>query len=87
VLITGGAKGIGAAITKTCAQEGAVAVAVDRDAQAYERFRDELSKQNLKASFIPMDLSSVENCEAIVQQAVAQFEHIHALVNNTGIND
>jgi len=30
VLVTGGAKGIGAAITKTCAQEGAIAVAVDR---------------------------------------------------------
>ena len=30
VLITGGAKGIGAAITKLCAQEGAVPVVIDR---------------------------------------------------------
>jgi L-fucose dehydrogenase len=87
ILITGGAKGIGAAITRTCVQEGAIAVAVDRDAQACERFRDELSKQNLKASFIPMDLSSAEDCEAIVRQTAAQFEHIDALVNNAGIND
>jgi len=87
VLITGGAKGIGAAITRTCLQEGAIAVAVDRDAEACERFRHELTKQNLKAGFIPMDLSSAENCQAIVQQAVAQFEHIDALVNNAGIND
>jgi L-fucose dehydrogenase len=87
VLITGGAKGIGAAITKTCAQEGAIAVAVDRDAQACERLQDELSKQALKASFIVMELSSAENCEAIVKQTAAQFEHIDALVNNAGIND
>jgi L-fucose dehydrogenase len=87
VLITGGAKGIGAAITKTCAQEGATAVAVDRDAQACERLHHELSKQTLKASFIVMDLSSAENCAAIVKQTAAQFEHIDALVNNAGIND
>jgi FlaA1/EpsC-like NDP-sugar epimerase len=43
VLVTGGAKGIGAAITRTCAQEGAIAVAVDRDVQACQRLRDELS--------------------------------------------
>ena len=31
VLITGGAKGIGEAISKACAQEGAIPVVVDRD--------------------------------------------------------
>ena len=43
VLVTGGAKGIGAAISRTCAQEGAIAVAVDRDVSAGEKLRDELS--------------------------------------------
>jgi len=87
VLVTGGAKGIGAAITKTCAQEGAIAVAVDRDAQACQQLHDELSGHGLQMSFIAMDLSSAENCKAIVQQAIATFDHIDALVNNAGIND
>jgi L-fucose dehydrogenase len=87
VLITGGAKGIGAAITRTCAQEGAVAVAVDRDARACQRFLDELNRQGLTAHFIVMDLSSAENCRAIVEQTVARFEQIDGLVNNAGIND
>ena len=87
VLVTGGAKGIGAAITKTCAQEGAIAVAVDRDAQACQQLHDELSAQGLQTSFIAMDLSSSENCKAVVQQAIATFDHIDALVNNAGIND
>jgi L-fucose dehydrogenase len=87
VLVTGGAKGIGAAIVKTCAQEDAIAVAVDRDAQASQQLHAELSIQRLKTSFISMDLSSAESCKAIVQQTIATFGHIDALVNNAGIND
>ena len=85
VLVTGGAKGIGAAITRTCAQEGAVAVAVDRDVLACQQL--ELSAQGLQISFIAMDLSPATNCKAIVQQVIATFDHIDALVNNAGIND
>ena len=42
VVITGGAKGIGAAIARTCAQEGAVPVVLDRDKEAGEQILDEL---------------------------------------------
>ena len=87
VLVTGGAKGIGAAITKTCAQEGAVAIAVDRDVPACQRLHDELQAQGLRTSFITLDLGSAENCKMIVEQAIATFDHIDALVNNAGIND
>jgi L-fucose dehydrogenase len=87
VLVTGGAKGIGAAITKICAQEGAVLVAVDRDAPACQQLSVELTAQGLQTRFIVMDLSSGENCKAIVQQAIATFGRIDALVNNAGIND
>ena len=87
VLVTGGAKGIGAAITRTCAQEGAIAVAVDRDALACQQLRDELSAQGLQISLIVMDLSPATNCREVVQQAIATFDRIDALVNNAGIND
>jgi NAD(P)-dependent dehydrogenase (short-subunit alcohol dehydrogenase family) len=39
VVVTGGAKGIGAAISKACAQEGAIPVSVDRDAKSAQRPR------------------------------------------------
>jgi L-fucose dehydrogenase len=87
VLVTGGAKGIGAAITWMCAEEGAIAVAVDRDASACQQFHDELRSQGLEASFVNMDLASADNCSAIVQETIARSGHIDALVNNAGIND
>jgi len=87
VLVTGGAKGIGAAITRTCVQEGAIAVAVDRDVAACQQLRDVVQAQGLQANFISMDLGSAQNCKEIVEQAVATFDHIDALVNNAGIND
>ena len=87
VLVTGGAKGIGAAITRMSAEEGAIAVAVDRDASACQQFHDDLRSQGLEASFITMDLASADNCNVIVEQTLASFGHIDALVNNAGIND
>jgi len=87
VLVTGGAKGIGAAIARTCALEGAVAFVVDRDTAACQRLQAGMSAQGLQVGFIAMDLSSPENCEAIVRQTIATCGHIDALVNNAGIND
>jgi L-fucose dehydrogenase len=87
VLVTGGAKGIGAAITKICAQEGAIAVVVDRDVPACQQLQTELTAQGVQTRFIATDLSSPENCEAIVRQVIASVDYINALVNNAGVND
>jgi L-fucose dehydrogenase len=87
VLVTGGAKGIGAAITKICAQEGAIAVVVDRDLPACQHLQTELTAQGVQTRFIATDLSSPENCEAIVRQVIASVDYINALVNNAGVND
>jgi L-fucose dehydrogenase len=87
VLVTGGAKGIGAAITKTCAQEGAIAVVADRDLKACEQLHGELEAQGLVSSFRAMDLSSAENCKAIVQETISNFDQLDVLVNNAGVND
>jgi NAD(P)-dependent dehydrogenase (short-subunit alcohol dehydrogenase family) len=41
VLVTGGATGIGAAIVRACAGEGAIPVIVDRDVEAGKRLQSE----------------------------------------------
>lgn len=83
VLVTGGAKGIGAAIVRAAAAEGAIPVIVDRDADAGEKLRAELSTTEL----IVTELSSAENCKNAVEQTISKLRRLDALVNNAGIND
>ena len=87
VLVTGGAKGIGAAIARALAKEGALPVVVDRDAAAAKDLIAQLAREGLNAHFIEADLSSSANCRAAVDRALALAKRLDALVNNAGVND
>lgn len=87
VLITGGAKGIGAAIARACVVERAIPVIVDKDHDSGEKLRDELGKAGGIADFISGDLISVEGCQEAVRETMALRGHLDALINNAGIND
>jgi L-fucose dehydrogenase len=87
VLITGGAKGIGAAITQGCAREGAIPVFVDKDEKAGKELTSEIQKSGARCEFIAADLLRVENCSAAVDAALRKFERLDVLVNNVGTND
>jgi L-fucose dehydrogenase len=87
VIVTGGAKGIGAATVHALAQEGAVPVIVDRDAEACERLCAELRRTGARAAMISSDLTAPANCRQSVEQAIKDFGRLDALVNNAGVND
>ena len=83
VLITGGAKGIGAAISSAVAAEGAAPVILDRDEVACATLKDELSG----GKYICTELASAENCRSAIEQTVGNFGRLDALINNAGVND
>jgi NAD(P)-dependent dehydrogenase (short-subunit alcohol dehydrogenase family) len=83
VVVTGGAKGIGAAIVRTLAAEVATAVIVDRDADAGKQLHAELRTSHM----IVADLSSPADCQTAINSTVEKFGSIDALVNNAGVND
>jgi L-fucose dehydrogenase len=87
VLITGGAKGIGAAIARALNQEGAIPVIVDRDAEAGEKLRTELCREGMRCFLVTTELTAAENCSQAVEQAVKEFGQLDALINNAGVND
>lgn len=87
VLITGGAKGIGAAISRGVAREGAVPVIVDRDASAAEQLQAELQRSGATSHVIVTELGLAANCSHAVDETVRLTGRIDALVNNAGVND
>src|SRR5260370_9148751 len=87
VLITGGAKGIGAAIARGCAREGAIPVFVDKDGEAGEQLQMDLQKSGASCGLICTDLLPAANCAAAVEATLRDFGRLDVLVNNAGIND
>lgn len=83
VLVTGGAKGIGAAIAAALHAEGARPVLLDRDAEALQQ-----ALQRMPGSVgVTCDLRADGACAAAVRDAVAQAGGLDAIVNNAGVND
>jgi L-fucose dehydrogenase len=83
VLVTGGAKGIGAAIVRTAASEGAIPVIVDREREAGKKTQSEV----LRSELIVGELSSPEFCQAAIEQTIRKCGRLDALINNAGVND
>lgn len=86
VLVTGGASGIGAAISTVLAEEGAIPVILTRRAPDVE-FKDELRVLNDKARCIITELTDDQQCENAVHETMDAFGRIDGLVNNAGAND
>jgi L-fucose dehydrogenase len=87
VIVTGGAKGIGAAIVRACTAEGAIPVIVDRDGAAGEKLQGELKTLGAACEVITLELETADHCSESVERTVATFGRIDALVNNAGRND
>jgi L-fucose dehydrogenase len=87
VLITGGAKGIGAAIARGCGREGAIPVLVDKDGDAGKQLQIDLQKTGASCGLICTDLLPAANCAAAVESTLREFGTLDVLVNNAGIND
>ena len=86
IIVTGGARGIGAGIVRACAREGGWPVIVGRDADAGAQLQAEICKSG-KCGLITTELSRPETCQQAVDQTIEKFGRVDALVNNAGIND
>ena len=87
VLVTGGAKGIGAAIVHAIAREGGVPIVVDRDAAAAREIALELTAAGARVEVIIAELTDVSQCRAAVDETLERAGRLDAVVNNAGVND
>src|SRR6266478_6447128 len=84
-LVTGGSRGIGAAIAKRLAADGAnVAITYTKGADAAVSVVKEIERAGRKAIAIQADAADADAVEAAVEKTVATFGRLDVLVNNAG---
>ena len=84
-VVTGGTRGIGLAIARALAEDGASVVVSGRDAGRIESAVKELETLGASALGVAADQSKREDCDRLVDAAKERFGRIDVLVNNAGI--
>jgi acetoacetyl-CoA reductase/3-oxoacyl-[acyl-carrier protein] reductase len=85
-LVTGGTRGIGAAISRTLAEHGAsVAAGFSHDDRRAEQFRRQLDAIGAEVTLHQGNVSSADDCRRTVQEVIDRHGRLDILVNNAGI--
>src|SRR6266516_4148850 len=83
-VVTGGAQGIGRAITERFLDSGAAVAIWDRDAAFAQKTADELKSRG-KVVAIATDVTKLADVERARDDTVKTFDRVDILVNNAGI--
>jgi meso-butanediol dehydrogenase/(S,S)-butanediol dehydrogenase/diacetyl reductase len=85
-LITGGAQGMGAAIAKHWAAQGAAVCVADINEEGVAAVAQEIRDAGGTATHFKLDVTNEEQAEAVVEHVVKEFGEINLLLNNAGVN-
>jgi 3-oxoacyl-[acyl-carrier protein] reductase len=85
-LVTGGSRGIGAAIAKALAEDGAdVAISYSASPDKAKNVVNELLAKGVRAHAFKADQANAEEVEGLVKSVVGRFGRLDILVNNAGV--
>lgn len=87
IIITGASDGIGAALARAFAKQGAILAICARNKDKLDHTANickELGAKDVLA--IPADVSNMHDCEHFIHQTIKTFGTIHILINNAGIS-
>lgn len=87
VIVTGGAKGIGEAIVRLLAKEGATPVIVGRNEADNQRLADDIIAEGGMAFQLVAELTNPSASEEAIRIVLEKYGRIDGLVNNAGVND
>ena len=83
-VVTGGSKGIGKAIAKSLAGEGANVVLLARGKELLDKAAEEIKKSWVRVLAISADITNTVSIGAAAKAAADEFTTIHVVVNNAG---
>ncbi|MFD2934178.1 SDR family NAD(P)-dependent oxidoreductase [Spirosoma flavum] len=84
-IVTGGADGIGKAIARRLASEGATIILFDISQMAIERTRTEFADQGYSVTGYTVDISQERSVEEAIEQVQETFGRLDIMVNSAGI--
>jgi NAD(P)-dependent dehydrogenase (short-subunit alcohol dehydrogenase family) len=85
VVITGGAGGVGQALARLFAAEGARLMISDINADGCQVIVEEVRRLGAEAECLAGNLREKEYCEAVIARTVERFGGVDILLNNAGI--
>ena len=84
--VTGGTRGIGAAISRSLAEQGAVVAAgFSSNREKAQEFVDSLAAQGYSGSVVQGNVGSAEDCRRAIAEVIERHGRLDILVNNAGI--
>ena len=86
VIVTGAGGGIGTAISKQFAKEGAVVIVQDVNEANAQRTADEIAAEGGRATPIASDISQSQQARDLIAFAIEKYGRVDVLCNNAGIN-
>ncbi|MGX5805480.1 SDR family NAD(P)-dependent oxidoreductase [Bradyrhizobium sp. Arg314] len=86
-LVTGAARGLGAAIAGALANEGASVLICDILAEAGEKTATKINRGGGKAKFIELDVSKEASWQGAIENTCSWLGKLDILINNAAVND
>jgi len=86
IIVTGGGQGLGAAICRTLAEDGATVIPVDIQKNKLENIVHEIKGKQGKIEGFEMNVSDENSVQKVIQQIIEKYKKIDAVINNAGID-
>lgn len=86
VLVTGAGQGLGAAICRTLAREGAVVALADIKPDGLKKTADEIKGNGCRAESYVMDVSDLESVQRTIDNVIKDCGRVDCVINNAGVD-
>src|SRR5438094_7128692 len=86
IVVTGGGQGLGAAICRSLAADGAKVIPVDIKPENLTKITEEITGSGGQIEGFQMNVADVNNVGQVINQVIEKHGRIDAVVNNAGID-